>query len=163
MTTDSSGSFVMRDATSRAWAGPCVGAQISQRLAVTCAVAFCGSIGACARKGAKYSAESFCVAFESTSAAVPSLRAFCVGGCFSSARWASRNVDESKGVAGSFHSTVTACAPCLACQYVWATTATPCGTCTTCFTPGSASAFDESNDFTVPPMVGQRTMTATSA
>ena len=65
--------------------------------------------------------------------------------------------------APSFHFTTSASRPFKAVQYPSASTATPCGIRTTCFTPGMAFAAASSTDTIVAPGTGACTMTAVSS
>ena len=138
----------------------CVPVQISQRSASIRTVQLSGSIGACARNGKSYSASTTFAAFGIAAAGSPAAFALTPG-VFASARY-SRAIASLSSVAPSpgFHSTVSASRPSFADQKWSATTATPDGTCTTWRTPGTASAFAGSNDFTVPPKYGERRTSA---
>src|SRR4029434_7647839 len=117
----------------------CVGAQTSQRSALTLAVQFIGSIVACARNGFSYVAATLRFALSLTASDSPPWTGVAHGPRASAACIALRMAAELRPAFGpGSNSSGIAASAVRACQYVSATTATPLGIGTTARAPGIA-------------------------
>lgn len=151
----------------RANAGTCVDAHTVQRPSFSCAVAFIGSMVACASRGAEYQDSSFFAA----PAIAPSAPPFEVSAkprrLRIAAASASRCASESKpAFAPSFQAMSSLSSACRDCHHDFAITATPPeaprsgGSTETRSTPGIAVAASLSTRATAPPSTGQKATAA---
>jgi hypothetical protein len=135
----------------------CVGAQTSQPPARTSAVAFCGSIGACARNGNSYVAEMVVLVVPGSTC--PRCNATCAVSSMPCAVLNSCS-EDNVALGPSCHVILSFLRPANAAHVFLPTTATPEGTRTTSSTPGIFFVSVASNDATLPPKTGQRSMLA---
>src|SRR6185437_12715788 len=135
---------------------------MSQPSERTCTVAFSGSMGACERYGASYTASTFFAAPAKAPAASPALR-MDIPGLAAKPAHSCRNpgVDTLAHLPSS-HWMTRALRPSIALQVLSAITATPFEICTTFLTPGTVIAFEPSKLATLPSKTGQRSNEAYS-
>src|SRR5215510_10058303 len=136
------------------WSGP----QTSQPSSVTCAVQFIGSIVACARNCDSYSFETTAAnlpVISSPLTARPSVFTVFQAPPSSAARYCAFKLSVLRLAFGpSSKVTLSDWSACRACQYCFATTATPFGIGTASITPGRLITDDLSKLATAPPCAG---------
>src|SRR6185503_3748846 len=128
----------------------------------TCTVALSGSMGACDRYGASYTASTFLAAPAKAPAASPTLRMDMPGLAARPAHSCRRAGVDTLAHLPSSHWMTRALRPSIALQVLSAITATPFEICTTFLTPGTAIVFVASKLATLPSNTGQRSSEAYS-